>query len=94
MPYTPDHWTNGPSATYAELLDLLGDAKGNATSIELDRLLAAGLTDPVLRSDAKRPPEGGRSSSATEVATSLANLREASIAGDPGALQNNKECNR
>lgn len=106
MKYIPDRWTNGPSATYEELVKLLGGPKGNATSNELEGLLARERKALVeLGLDAKRPPTGAdakrsatradRSVSATEAATSERSIIgpiETSIAGSPGALQTNKEC--
>ncbi|HKO85641.1 MAG TPA: hypothetical protein VJ140_14035 [Actinomycetota bacterium] len=92
MKYIPDRWTNGPSATYEELVKLLGGPKGNATSNELEALLASERKALVeLGLDAKRPPGGGRSQIAPEIAAPLPLTSDAMVADGSGVLHINKE---
>lgn len=82
--------------THDLLLQLLGGPKGNATSDELDRLLAeARRMDAELALDAKRPATGAdRSTSTPGAATperSPGQGVSAMVAGGPGVLHTNKE---
>jgi hypothetical protein len=98
---------NGPCPTYDELLRLIGGPRGSGTYLELERLQgrpdATGYRaepsdhawHPELRFDAQRGPGGPHQQSALGVRGSQRSdvpTSSAMVAGDPGALQTNKEC--